>query len=252
MASQPASTTALRFPTREECVVPDLLAARADATPDKPFLLFEDEQWTYAQAAREAWRAANGLHARSASRWATTSRSGCRRVPTCSARGSARTPPAPSTRRSTSRRAAAYLEHTLNLAEVEGARRAPPARRAARSASTLPSLETVVARRRRSRRSSCRGGPSRSRRCSTARRRAAGAAATGRAVGRPQPHLHVRHDRARRRASAPRTRRSGTTRTASSCRSSTTTTATSTRCRCSTRPAPASRTRCCAPADRSR
>ena len=61
MASQPATTTALSFPTREECVLPELLAARAESTPDKPFLLFEDESWSYAQAAREAWRAANGL-----------------------------------------------------------------------------------------------------------------------------------------------------------------------------------------------
>src|SRR5512134_1841400 len=61
MASQPASTTALRFPTREECVLSELLAARAETTPEKQFLLFEDESWSYAQAAREAWRAANGL-----------------------------------------------------------------------------------------------------------------------------------------------------------------------------------------------
>ena len=37
MASQPATTTALSFPTREECVLPELLAARAESTPDKPF-----------------------------------------------------------------------------------------------------------------------------------------------------------------------------------------------------------------------
>jgi carnitine-CoA ligase len=41
--------------------VPDLLAARAAATPQKPFILFDDEQWTYADAAREAWRAAHAL-----------------------------------------------------------------------------------------------------------------------------------------------------------------------------------------------
>jgi hypothetical protein len=41
-----SSASTLRFPTREECVVPDLLAARAAATPDKPFILFEEEQWT--------------------------------------------------------------------------------------------------------------------------------------------------------------------------------------------------------------
>ncbi|HEY3185345.1 MAG TPA: AMP-binding protein, partial [Gaiellaceae bacterium] len=55
------SSSELLFPTREECVVPDLLAARAAADPDKLFVLFEDEQWTRAQAVREAWRAGNGL-----------------------------------------------------------------------------------------------------------------------------------------------------------------------------------------------
>ena len=36
----------LGFPTREECVLPEMLAARALATPDKPFALFDDETWT--------------------------------------------------------------------------------------------------------------------------------------------------------------------------------------------------------------
>jgi carnitine-CoA ligase len=49
------------FPTREECVVPDLLSARAAATPDKPFILFDEERWTYAEAARQAWRAGHAL-----------------------------------------------------------------------------------------------------------------------------------------------------------------------------------------------
>lgn len=53
--------TPLGFPTRDECVVSELLAARAAATPTKPFLLFDDERWTYADAAREAWRAAHAL-----------------------------------------------------------------------------------------------------------------------------------------------------------------------------------------------
>ena len=43
--------TELRFPTREEAVLPDLLALRAEATPDKPFLIFEDEEWSYADIA---------------------------------------------------------------------------------------------------------------------------------------------------------------------------------------------------------
>jgi crotonobetaine/carnitine-CoA ligase len=49
------------FPTREESVVPELLAARATATPDKPYILFEDEQWSYAEAARQAWRTGRAL-----------------------------------------------------------------------------------------------------------------------------------------------------------------------------------------------
>ena len=49
------------FPTREECVVPDLLATRAAETPDKPYILFEEEQWTYGEAARQAWRTGNAL-----------------------------------------------------------------------------------------------------------------------------------------------------------------------------------------------
>ena len=53
--------TQLQFPTREECAVPDLLAARAAATPDKPFLIFDEETWTYGDAAREAWRTANAF-----------------------------------------------------------------------------------------------------------------------------------------------------------------------------------------------
>jgi crotonobetaine/carnitine-CoA ligase len=61
MATQTSTDTGLRFPTREECVVPDLLEARAAATPDKPFILFEDETWSYGQAAREAWRTGRGL-----------------------------------------------------------------------------------------------------------------------------------------------------------------------------------------------
>ena len=51
-----------RFPTREDCVLPDLLAAHAAATPDKVFAVFEDGvEWTYAETAEHAWRAGNGL-----------------------------------------------------------------------------------------------------------------------------------------------------------------------------------------------
>ena len=59
MSPEPSSPPP--FPTREESVVPDLLAARAAATPDKPYLIFEDEQWSYGEAARQAWRTGHAL-----------------------------------------------------------------------------------------------------------------------------------------------------------------------------------------------
>ena len=54
-------TTSISFPTREESVLPELLAARAASTPDKDYILFEEETWTYGEAARQAWRAGNAL-----------------------------------------------------------------------------------------------------------------------------------------------------------------------------------------------
>ena len=57
----PTPPTQPPFPTREEAVVPELLAARAAATPDKPYILFEDEEWSYAEAARQAWRTGHAL-----------------------------------------------------------------------------------------------------------------------------------------------------------------------------------------------
>ena len=51
----------LRFPSREECVLADLLERRAEAAPEKVFLVFSDREWTYAQTAEHAWRFANGL-----------------------------------------------------------------------------------------------------------------------------------------------------------------------------------------------
>ena len=59
MSPEPSSPPP--FPTRDESVVPDLLAARAQATPDKPYLIFEDEQWSYGEAARQAWRTGHAL-----------------------------------------------------------------------------------------------------------------------------------------------------------------------------------------------
>lgn len=51
----------MEFPTREECVLADLLGRRAAATPDKPFLVFSDREWSYSETAEHAWRFANGL-----------------------------------------------------------------------------------------------------------------------------------------------------------------------------------------------
>ncbi len=50
------------MPSREQCVLPCLLAARAAATPDRDFLLYQDgKRWTYAQTYALARRAATGL-----------------------------------------------------------------------------------------------------------------------------------------------------------------------------------------------
>jgi len=109
-------TTTASFPTREECVVPDLLAARAAATPDKLFLLFDDERWTYADAAREAWRAAHALHRCGVafgdyvSVWIPTGPDVVRGWFGANAAGAVYAPLNLAAKGS-------YLEHTLNLAE---------------------------------------------------------------------------------------------------------------------------------------
>ena len=58
MTGHPSQMT---FPTREECVLADVLERRARATPDKVFLVFADEDWTYARTAERAWQFADGL-----------------------------------------------------------------------------------------------------------------------------------------------------------------------------------------------
>ena len=109
-------TTTAPFPTREECVVPELLAARAAATPDKLFLLFDDERWTYADAAREAWRAAHALHRCGVafgdyvSVWIPTGPDVVRGWFGANAAGAVYAPLNLAAKGS-------YLEHTLNLAE---------------------------------------------------------------------------------------------------------------------------------------
>src|SRR6476646_2146944 len=112
----PQTSTQLQFPTREECAVPDLLAARAAATPDKAFLVFEDETWSYGDAAREAWRTANALidagvsFGDYVSVWMPTGPDVLRAWFGTNAAGAVYSPLSLAARGS-------YLEHTLNLAE---------------------------------------------------------------------------------------------------------------------------------------
>lgn len=136
------STTELRFPTREECVLPELLAGRAAGTPEKTFVLFEEEEWTYAQAAREAWRAANGLMRLGVamgdyvSVWVPTGPDVLRAWFGANAAGAVYAPLNLAAKGS-------YLEHTLNVAEAKVlvAHHQLAERLAGVSA---PSLETVV------------------------------------------------------------------------------------------------------------
>ena len=124
----PQTFTQLQFPTREECAVPDLLAARAAATPDKAFLVFEGETWSYGDAAREAWRTANALidagvgFGDYVSVWMPTGPNVLRAWFGTNAAGAVIAAQSRGTR--------LYLEHTLNLAG-RSARRTPPARRSA-------------------------------------------------------------------------------------------------------------------------
>jgi crotonobetaine/carnitine-CoA ligase len=112
----PQTSTQLQVPTREECAVPDLLAARAAATPDKPFLLFEEETWSYGDAAREAWRTGNALIGAGVgfgdyvSVWMPTGPDVLRAWFGANAAGAVYSPLSLAARGS-------YLEHTLNLAE---------------------------------------------------------------------------------------------------------------------------------------
>jgi len=136
------TTSELRFPTREECVVPDLLVARANQDPDKLFLLFEEEQWTRSKAVAEAWRTGNAFQRLGVemgdyiSSWMPTGPDVLRTWFGANAAGAVYAPLNLAAR-------GGFLEHTLNLAEskvlvahhelverLEGL--------------NLPSLETVV------------------------------------------------------------------------------------------------------------
>jgi crotonobetaine/carnitine-CoA ligase len=67
------------FPTREESVLADILAAQAAARPDEVYAVFPDAQWTFAEAAQRAWELGNALiregvtPGESVSVWAPTS-----------------------------------------------------------------------------------------------------------------------------------------------------------------------------------
>ena len=133
----------LQFPTREDCVLPELIAKRAAETPDRPLLLFEDEVWTCSQAAREAWRTANGLQTQCGievgdyvSVWVPTSPDVLRAWFGTNAAGAVYAPLSLSARGS-------YLEHTMKIAEskVLIAHRGLVERLAGLD---LPALETVV------------------------------------------------------------------------------------------------------------
>src|SRR4029077_12737811 len=113
-----ASDSDLRFPTREECVVPDLLAANAAADPHKLFVLFEDEQWTRADSVREAWRTGHAFQGLGVqfgdfvSSWMPTGPDVLRTWFGANAAGAVYAPLNLASRGS-------YLEHTLNLAEAK-------------------------------------------------------------------------------------------------------------------------------------
>ena len=50
------------FPSREECVVPAMLAAAAEEVPDKVYIAFAGgAEWTFAQTLEESWRGAAAL-----------------------------------------------------------------------------------------------------------------------------------------------------------------------------------------------
>jgi crotonobetaine/carnitine-CoA ligase len=106
-----------QFPSREDCVLTELLARRAAETPDRPQFLFEDETWTCAQAVGEAWRAANGLRAHCGvepgdyvSVWVPTSPDVLRAWFGTNAAGAVYAPLNLSAR-------GGYLEHTMKIAE---------------------------------------------------------------------------------------------------------------------------------------
>ena len=155
-------------PRARSASFPTSSPARAAATPDKPLLLFEDETWTYADAAREAWRAGNAPAAACGveigdyvSVWMPTGPDVLRAWFGANAAGARLRAAQPRRERQLPR---AHAE----ARGVEGAGRAPPARRAARRARrSQPRAVVIVGGEAPTR--PRRGGRSRSTSCSTAR-----------------------------------------------------------------------------------
>ena len=106
----------LRFPTREECVVADLIERHATDMPAKTFAVLPESEWTYAQTAVEAWRFAHGLIREGVqagdcvSVWVPTGGDVLRAWFGANAAGAVYAPLNLAAR-------STYLEHTLNLAE---------------------------------------------------------------------------------------------------------------------------------------
>jgi carnitine-CoA ligase len=132
----------VRFPAREECVLSELLAARAAATPNRAFALFDEETWSYARTADEAWRAANALIGVGVgigdyvSVWMPTGPSVLRAWFGANAAGAVYAPLNLAARGS-------YLQHTLNLAESK-VLIAHPELLERLEGLDLPHLETIV------------------------------------------------------------------------------------------------------------
>ena len=132
----------IAFPTREECVVADLIDACAARHPEKTFAVMPDGEWTYAEMARAAWRCGHGLIREGVtpgdcvSVWLPTTLDVLRSWFGANAAGAIYAPLNLAARGN-------YLEHTLNLA---GSRiLIAHAELAARLAGLeLPDLETVV------------------------------------------------------------------------------------------------------------
>jgi carnitine-CoA ligase len=136
------STKISNFPARKDCVLPEIIDARAHETPDKPAVLFPSERWTYGELAREAWRAGNALASLGVgigscvSVWLPTGPDVIRMLTGASAIGAVYAPLSLAAK-------GRHLEQTLNLAEAK-VLVAHPQLVARLAGLDLPHLETVV------------------------------------------------------------------------------------------------------------